>query len=161
MGLFNFGKKKNQSAPQPEKTPSPSSSSSLPSMSDIAQNYLQRSQSSDPSPVFSSTPKRKTWSESVEKFLARSPEAKLFKLTGKPEEFAFYEVGNRCHVEEDENTSGKYNVTFDGSVIGRLPASALKFAESIDSLPEDLSVIIAEVEYDLEKERDIISVYIA
>ena len=157
MGLFNFGKKKNQPVPQQEKAPDPAPS--IPSMSDIADSYLSQISSNEPAPTAS--PVKKTWSESVEKFLARSPEAKLFRLTGKPEEFACYEVGNRCHVEEDDENPGKYNVTFDGSVIGRLPASAVKFAESIESLPEDLSVIIAEVDYDFEKDRDIISVYVA
>ena len=158
MALFGFGKKKE---PQPVKQPEQKPEISLPTMSDAAASFLSGLNSTpSPSPKdHASTPK--TYAETVRSFLDRNPEAKQFKLTGKPEDLAFYDVGNRCHVEEDNESDGKYNVTVGGFIIGRLPSSAVSYAEKIDSLPEDLAVIISDVEYDLDKDRDIISVYIA
>lgn len=106
-------------------------------------------------------PPRKVWSEDIETFLGRNPNAKQIKLVGKPEEFAFCEVGNRCHVYADEDDPEKYNVFCGDDLLGRLPSSAVTYAEKNDCPPEDLAVIIAEIDYDLEKERDIISVYIS
>ena len=161
MALFGFGKKKNQPAPAPKQEPAPEpqqpSRNGTLKFVNGSWTYVQEAEAPQPS----ARPVSSVWSETVDAFLARSPEAKLFKLTGKPEELAFFEVGNRCHVEEDDEADGKYNVTVDGMIIGRLPSSAVSFAEKIDSLPEDLSVIIAEIEYDMDKDRDIISVYIA
>ena len=95
------------------------------------------------------------------KFLKKHPGAKPYKLTGKPDDLAFgYEVGSRCSVESDFDDPEKYNVVFDGSPIGRLPASAVHYAEEQGYDPEDLRVIVASVDYDLEKEHDVISVYL-
>ena len=101
------------------------------------------------------------YSDVIGKFLKRNPEAKLIKLAGKPEDLAFYDVGNQCIVEQDLEDPDKFVVTCDNATIGRLPASGISYAEKHDCSPEDLSVIIAEIDYDIEKERDIISVYIA
>ena len=163
MALFGFGKKKNQPVSAPKHEPVPETKADQPSGSG-ALKFVNGSWVYDPAAEPAqpaARPVSSVWSETVDAFLARSPEAKLFKLTGKPEDLASYEVGNRCHVEEDDESDGKYNVTVDHMIIGRLPASAVSFAEKIESLPEDLSVIIADVDYDLESERDIISVYIA
>ena len=89
----------------------------------------------------------------LKKFLSRNPEAKKFKL-------AFYSVGQKCEIEQDPET-GKYNVLVDGSVIGRLPASAVTYASTIESDPDMLDAVISSVDYDVEKDRDIITVYLA
>lgn len=121
----------------------------------------------DPSAGFSDdSPKmesysRKVWSESVENFLARNENAKLIRLTGKAEDFASYEVGNRCHIVPDEDDDERYVVLCGDDMIGRLPSSAITYAKKCECMPEDLSVIIAEIDYDIEKDRDIISVYIS
>jgi len=96
----------------------------------------------------------------LKKFLSRNPEAKKFKLAGRPEDLAFYSVGQKCEIEQDPET-GKYNVLVDGSVIGRLPASAVTYASTIESDPDMLDAVIASVDYDVEKDRDIITVYLA
>lgn len=158
MALFGFGKKKE---PQPVKQPEQKPETSLPTMSDAAASFLAGLNSTPaPSPVKPAA-SPKTYTETVQSFLDRNPEAKQVKLTGKPEDLASYDVGDRCHVEEDDEADGKYNVTVGGFVIGRLPASAVSYAEKIESLPEDLAVIISDVEYDFDKDRDIITVYIA
>ena len=161
MGLFGFGKKKNQPSTAPKQEPAPDfqqpSGNGTLKLVNGSWTYVTETDAPHPS----ARPVSSVWSETVDAFLARSPEAKLFKLTGRPDDLASYEVGNRCHVEEDDEADGKYNVTIDGIIIGRLPSSAVSFAEKIESLPEDLSVIIAEIEYDMDKDRDIISVYIA
>ena len=95
------------------------------------------------------------------KFLKKNPGAKPYKLTGKPDELAFgYEPGCTCSVESDFDDPDKYFVVFDGSQIGCLPASAIRYAEENGYSPEDLDVIISSVDYDDEKDQDIISVYI-
>lgn len=95
------------------------------------------------------------------KFLKKNPGAKPYKLIGKPDELAFgYEPGCTCSVESDFDVPDKYFVVFDGSPIGRLPASAIRYAEENGYSPEDLDVIISSVDYDDEKGQDIISVYI-
>lgn len=95
------------------------------------------------------------------KFLKKNPGAKSYKLTGKPDDLAFdYVPGSLCSVESDFDDPEKYNVIFDGSSIGRLPASAVRYADEQGYSPEELRVIIASVDYDMEKERDIISVYL-
>lgn len=100
------------------------------------------------------------YGDSVGKFLARNPDAKLIELKGKQDDLAFYSVGVRCEVEYDQEDE-KHLVTCDGALIGTLPGSAIEYAEDHDQSPEDLDVIIADIEYDVEKDRDIISVYIA
>lgn len=153
MGLF---RKKNQ--PQSVEQPQQETAPSLPSMSDIASSFLSQLNTS---PAPSSGPKvttSKTYTETVKSFLDRNPEAKQFTLTGKPEDLASYDVGDRCHVEEDD---GKYYVTVGRCVIGRLPSAAVKYGESVAGDPQDLSVVICAVDYDIEKERDIITVYVA
>ena len=104
---------------------------------------------------------RKVWSESLENFLARNENAKLIKLTGKAEDFAFYEIGNRCHIVPDEDDNERYIVLCGDDMIGRLPSSAITYARKNDCEPEDLAVIVADIDYDIEKDRDIISVYIS
>ena len=96
----------------------------------------------------------------LEKYLTRNKYAKLVKLTGKPDEFASPVVGGKCEVEFDYEKD-KYFVLHDDSMIGWLPASASKYAADRDVSPEDLDVIIADIDYDIEKDRDIISVYIS
>ena len=68
-------------------------------------------------------------------------------------------IGDICTVEHDYEHD-RYNVISYGSVIGRLPASALTFAENQECDPEDLTVIVASCEYDFDKDRDVISVYL-
>ena len=152
MGLFGFGKKK-QPEPAPKSVPTPE-----PSPMDAAVSSFLKSCSTG-TPI-SSAPAKKVWSEDVNQFLTRNENAKLVKLTGNPEDFASYSVGNRCQVEEDYEKE-KFAVTCGDCVIGYLPSSAVTYAEKHDTTPDALVVIIAEVEYDIEKERDIISVYIA
>ena len=95
------------------------------------------------------------------KYLQKNPGAKSYKLAGRPDDLAFgYVPGSLCSVESDFDDPEKYNVIFDGSPIGRLPASAVHYAEDQGYDPEDLRVIVASVDYDVEKDRDIISVYI-
>jgi hypothetical protein len=96
----------------------------------------------------------------LEKYLSRNKSAKLVKLTGNPDEFASPVVGGKCEVEYDYEEE-KYFVSHDASMIGWLPASASKYAEQHDISPEDLDIIIADIEYDIDKDRDIISVYIS
>lgn len=161
MGLFGFGKKKEPAqAPKQDQTQNDKYSvNNLMNqfgIHNMTQEQLQNSIKETASKNIS-----KVWSESVDNFLARNDNAKLVKLTGKPDDLAFYEVGNRCHVEQDFENEEKYDVTCGGVTIGRLPTSAITYAEKYDLDPEDLSVIIAEVEYDIEKDRDIISVYIS
>ena len=153
MGLFGFGKKK-----EPQPVQQPKQAPPAPVMSDAVSSYLSRINSgSDASPsVKPTTPK--VYTETVSSFLNRNPEAKQFTLTGRPDDLASYDVGDRCHVEEDE---GKYYVTVGGIIIGRLPSSAVKYGESVAGDPQDLSVVISSIEYDIEKERDIITVYVA
>lgn len=100
------------------------------------------------------------YSDVIGKFLQKNPDAKLITLSGKQDDLAFYDVGNKCEIEQDIEDPDKYIVTCDDATIGRLPASGISYAEEHECSPEDLFVIIAEVEYDIEKERDIISVYI-
>ena len=100
------------------------------------------------------------YSNLLEKFMKKNKEAKLVKLTGKPEEFASPEKGKKCEVEYDYEKE-KYYVSLDSMMIGWLPAVALKYAESKGIEPTDLDVIIADIEYDFEKDRDIISAYIS
>lgn len=99
----------------------------------------------------------------IARFLKKNPGAKTYKLAGKPDDLAFgYEVGSRCSVEcdSDDPDSVKYYVMFEGSPLGRLPSSAVRYAEQQGYDPEDLEVLIASVDYDLEKDRDVISVYL-
>lgn len=165
MALFGFGKKKNQPSPVQNYDPKPEPKaedrpSGLGALKYVNGQWIYDSTAA-PEKSFATVYSSNVRSETVDAFLARSPEAKLFKLTGKPEDLAFYEVGNRCHVEEDDEDDEKYNVTVGDMIIGRLPASAVSYAEKIGSLPEMLNVIIADVDYDIEKDRDIISVYIS
>ena len=164
MALFGFGKKKEPApAPKPEQKKTEIKGDPSEYLIQVDGQWFVNPDY-DPN---AAKEKKKTavvtssWVEDVDTFLARSRDAKLFKLTGKQDDLAFYSVGSRCHVEEDEDNPDKYNVTCDHSIIGRLPASAITYAKKIGSLPEHLSVIIAEIDYDIEKDRDIISVYIA
>lgn len=163
MGLFGFGKKKQDSVPvNPAPEPQPVISGPPHQKLIMVDGQWYNNPDYDPDAVAPESPKVVTssYTEDVEKFLARTDDAKLVKLTGKPEDFAFYNVGSRCHVEEDFEKE-KFAVTCDGAVIGYLPASAVTYAEKHETDPELLDVIIADIEYDIEKDRDIISVYIA
>ena len=165
MALFGFGKKK-EPAPAPKPEPKPVEISGPPDQYMILvngqwyinPNYDRQAYKEVHKEIVTVT---SFCAEDVDAFLARNSDAKLFKLTGKQDELAFYSVGSRCHVEQDDDNPDKYNVTCDQSIIGRLPAAAISYAEKLESLPEDLSVIIAKIDYDIEKDRDIISVYIA
>lgn len=160
MGLFS---KKKQPAPPP--APEPVRADVPANQQFYQENGLWKiNPNYKPEATASESPKvtgGNTWSEDLDHFLARKDDAKKVKLTGKPEDFAFYEVGNRCKVEEDFDHEGKYNVLCGGIIIGRLPSAAVSYAEENDCPPDDLDVIIAEVEYDIEKDRDIITVYVS
>lgn len=162
MGLFGFGKKK-EPAPAPKPEPKKEVKIDAPPYEQYVRidGQWMLNPNYDPSTHKAAKTATSSWVEDVDAFLARNDNAKLFKLTGKQDDLAIYNIGSRCHVEQDDENPDKYNVTCDQSIIGRLPAAAISYAEKIDALPEDLSVIIAEIDYDLEKERDIISVYIA
>lgn len=100
------------------------------------------------------------YQDKLARFLARNPDAKMYKLAGKPDEdYLGVSVGDICTVDHDFEHD-RFNVVCYGSVIGRLPASALTFAEQNECDPEDLTVYVASVEYDLDKDRDVISVYL-
>ena len=166
MALFGFGKKKNQPAQQPVQKPVEPTPPPPVNVPNYQQFYMvnglwQVNPNYDPTAKKpeSKVKSSKAWSETVDNFLARNKDSKLFKLTGKPEDFADYEVGNRCKIEQDEDDDEKYNVICGDSFIGRLPSSAITYANKNDCPPEDLAVIIAEVDYDMEKDRDVISVY--
>ena len=100
------------------------------------------------------------YTDIIGKFLERNKDAKLVKLTGKQEDFAYPVIGAKCEVEFDDEKD-KYYVSLDGSRLGWLPATAIKYATDHDLEPEDLEVIISSIDYDLDKDREIISVYIA
>jgi hypothetical protein len=156
MGIFGFGKKNKEQEKksiQPAPAQPKTISSSIPSAIEMAK--ILKEGPSKPAPVINIR------SEDIDHFLARNNEAKLVKLIGKPEDLADYAVGNKCDIEQDIENDEKYNVLIADFVIGRLPASAISFAEDNDCDPEDLDVIVAEVDYDLEKDCDIISVYVA
>lgn len=94
--------------------------------------------------------------------LERFAGEKQYKLTGKPDEFAEgYQPGDACSIEADPDKEDKYQVIHEGTRIGYLPAAALTYAEDQGISPEDLKVYIADVEYDDERERDIIHVYLS
>lgn len=133
-------------------------------LSDMVKDWMERndpftcyySHDSESGPVVSLF----FYADLVGRFLTRNPEAKLMKLTGKPEENAFYSKGKECFVEEDVETE-RFHVICDDSVIGNLPPTAITYAKKQNIAPEDLDIIIADVEYDIEKDRDIISVYVS
>lgn len=100
------------------------------------------------------------YQDKLARFLSRNPGAKPYKLTGKPDDdYLGVSVGDICTVDHDLEHD-RYDVVSYGSVIGRLPASALAFAKEQECDPEDLTVYVASVEYDFDKDRDIISVYL-
>ena len=41
------------------------------------------------------------YTDAIARFLKKHPDAKLLKLTGKPDEFAFYSKGQKCEIEKD------------------------------------------------------------
>lgn len=95
-------------------------------------------------------------------FMKKYPDAKKYRLTGKADELAGgYSVGDPCAVEMSIDKDDKYEVLHDGSRIGYLPASAVNYARNNGAEPEDLNVAIAEIDYDIDKDRDIISVLIS
>ena len=161
MALFGFGKKK-APAPAPNPEPKPVEIKAEPYEQYVrVDGQWLLNPNYDPSAKKATATVSSSWVEDVDTFLARNDDAKLYKLTGKQEDLAIYNVGSRCHVEQDDEDPDRYNVTCDHCIIGRLPSAAISYAEKIEALPEDLSVIIADIDYDIEKERDIISVYIA
>ena len=161
MGLFGFGKKKEPAQAQKQDQTQNDKYSVNNLMDQFGIHNMTQEQLQNSIKETAAKNTSKVWSESVDNFLARNDNAKLVKLTGKPDDLAFYNVGNRCHVEQDFENEEKYDVTCGGVTIGRLPASAITYAEEHYLDPEHLAVIIAEVEYDIEKDRDIISVYIS
>lgn len=100
------------------------------------------------------------YQDRLARFLSRNPDAKSYKLAGKPEDGYFgVSAGDVCTVDHDYEHD-RYNVVSDGFVLGRLPAAALSFAEKQECEPEDLTVIVASIDYDFDKDRDVISVYL-
>jgi hypothetical protein len=163
MGIFGFGKKKQSSAPQPVQKPEPVPTNFPSNQEYIVVNGIwQVNPNYDPD-----APKAKpatfdngVYTEPVEKFLERNDDAKLFKLTGKAEEYALPQVGNRCKIEYDDEKE-KYAVLCGDFVIGYLPSSAVSYAEKLGTDPNCMVSIISDIDYDMEKDRDIISVYVA
>lgn len=100
------------------------------------------------------------YSDLIGQFLKRHPDSKKYKLSGKPDDLAFYSEGNKCDVDYDYEKD-KYTVLVSGAFIGVLPAAAVKYASDHETEPEDLDIIVASVDYDLDKDRDIISVYVS
>ena len=100
------------------------------------------------------------YEDKLTKFLERNRDAINVKLSGKPDELATITVGSECVVDYDIEKD-KYFALLDGYIIGVLPAAAKKYASEHDIEPEDLTVLVSNVEYDNERDRDIISVYIA
>lgn len=100
------------------------------------------------------------YEDKLAKFLERNRDAINMKLSGKPDELATITTGSECVVDYDIDKD-KYFVLLDGYIIGVLPAAAKKYASEHDIEPEDLTVIISDVEYDNERDRDVIFVYIA
>jgi hypothetical protein len=101
------------------------------------------------------------YADVIGKFANRHPDAKMIQLIGKPDELAFYDIGNKCEVAQDEEDEGKFIVLCDDEKIGVFPAAGISYAAEHGCSPEDLDVIIADIEYDIDKDRYIISVYIS
>lgn len=162
MGLFGFGKKKQEPAPEVKK-PEPAPANYPRNQELICVNGIwQVNPNYDPDApkAKSATVDNGVYTEPVEKFLARNDDAKLFKLTGKVEDYAMPQVGNRCKIEYDDEKE-KYAVLCGGFGIGYLPSSAVSYAEKLGTDPDTMVSIIADIDYDVEKDRDIISIYIA
>ena len=87
------------------------------------------------------------------------PDGKEVRLVGKPDEFAFAEAGQICEVVQDD--VDRYVVLADGATIGALPSLAIKFAAQLNKDPAELCAIVTETDYDVDRERDIYTVYIA
>ena len=100
------------------------------------------------------------YSDVIGRFLSANPKAKLFKLAGKQDDLTFPYAGCECFPNYDPEKD-KYFVMFDGSSIGVLPVGAVKYAAELNVDPEDLSVMVASIDYDPDKDRDVISVYIS
>lgn len=100
------------------------------------------------------------YQDTLSKFLSRNPDAKKIKLLGKPDELCTAEVGMSCNVEYDTDKE-RYDVLANDDIIGYLPANALKYAEENGCEPEDLTVILCSIDYDIDKDRDFYSVYIS
>lgn len=94
------------------------------------------------------------------RFISKHPGAKLYKLSGKPDEFVSPSLGDECSVDYDVEKD-KYFVMLDGDIVGCLPASAVRYAKNQELDLDDLTVIIGSVDYDTDKDRDVISVYIS
>lgn len=99
------------------------------------------------------------YEDKLSKLLERNPDALRVKLSGKPEEFASPSAGAQCVVDYDMDKD-KYFVSFEDCIIGALPASAVKYASDHEIDPEDLNVYISDVDYDADRDRDIITVYV-
>ena len=98
--------------------------------------------------------------DKIARFLSKNKDAKLIKLSGRPEEDAFPVIGSECGIDYDYEKD-KYFVYLDGFIIGILPSSAVKYATDHEIEPDELEVIIESVEYDINRDRDVISVYIS
>ena len=98
----------------------------------------------------------------VYSFMREHPDGKEdVRLVGKADEYAFAEIGQVCTVEQDMDHDQCYLVLVDGMTIGALPTIAMRYAEKADKDPTELAVIVTDVDYDVEKDRDIFTVYIA
>lgn len=98
----------------------------------------------------------------IKDFLKNRKYTKTFRLTGKPDSMLVtgVEVGQLCEVHYDLEKD-QYEVETDEGRIGYLPAAALAFAEEYHKDPEYMQVIVSNVEFDDEKERDLIDVIVS
>lgn len=100
------------------------------------------------------------YTDMLANYLSRHPNARLYKLLGKPEDFAICLPGTVLSIDSDVE-SDKYYAIEAGSRVGRLPAAAVRYAKEHDIEPEELDIIVVSNEYDPDKDRDVITVYIS
>lgn len=93
-------------------------------------------------------------------FLSKNPNAKKIKLAGKPDDLADPIVGIECDLDYDSDNE-HYTVIQNDFELGFLPTSAIKFADDNQLDPDELTVIVSSVDYDVNKDRNVISVYIS
>ena len=98
--------------------------------------------------------------DKLAQLLSKNPNAKKIKLSGKPDDLADAIVGIECDLDYDPDMDC-YKVIQNDFELGFLPASALKYAEDNQLDPDELTVVVSSVDYDVNKDRDVISVYIS
>lgn len=156
MGLFDklFGKK-NTPAPDPAPQKQKNLSEILSEQMGVPIYMPSPDDIKTESPISDPVDSQKA----IDVYLKDHPEAKRFKLSGKSDDFVTASAGDSCEIEEDFETE-KYQVICGVDVLGYLPSSAVKLAEKYNISPLSLKVIVAEVDYDMEKSRDIYYVYV-